>query len=156
VQERLNKSANAAEDYTAAISADAKFVSPYDRLARLSASATKWEEAEKYSKEAIDLNPVEFPSSFWYNALANYNLKRDAEAEKSARSLVKLDRAHAYPDAERMLADLASTRGDLAEAADHLKAYLDEAPAGKSAEQARKQLARIEQAQAAQASNQPK
>jgi tetratricopeptide (TPR) repeat protein len=156
VQEKLNKNANAAEDYTAAINADAKFVSPYDRLARLSASSTKWEDAEKYSKEAIDLNPVEFPSSFWYNALANYNLKRDAEAEKSARSLVKLDRAHAYPDAERMLADLTSARGDLAEAADHLKAYLDEAPAGKSAEQARKQLARIEQAKAAQASNQPK
>jgi tetratricopeptide (TPR) repeat protein len=156
VQEKLNKKDNAVEDYTAAISADPKLVSPYDRLARLSASATKWEDAEKYSKQAIDLNPVEFPSSFWYNALANYNLKRDAEAEKSARSLVKLDRAHAYPDAERMLADLASTRGDLAEAADHLKAYLDEAPAGKSAEQARKQLARIEQAKAAQASNQPK
>ena len=156
VQEKLNKNGNAAEDYTAAISADPKFVSPYDRLARLSASATKWEEAEKYSKQAIDLNPVEFPTSFWYNAIANFNLKRDAEAEKSARSLVKLDRAHAYPDAERMLADLTSARGDLAEAADHLKAYLDEAPAGKGADQVRKQLARIEQVKAAQASNPPK
>jgi tetratricopeptide (TPR) repeat protein len=153
VQHRLNKTSEAKTDYLAAIAADSKYVSPYDQLALLSAQQGDWKETQKYSKQAIDLNPVEFPSSFWYNAMANFNLKNNADAEKSANSLVKLDKTHRYPEAERMLADFAGSRGDLADAAAHLRAYLQEAPTAKGAEPAKQQLARIEQAQAAQAKN---
>ncbi len=155
VQHRLNKTKDAKADYLAAIAADSKYVSPYDQLALLSAQQADWQETLKYSKQAIDLNPVEFPSAFWYNAMANYNLKNSADAEKSANSLVKLDKAHRYPEAERMLAEFAGSRGDLNDAAAHLRAYLQQAPSGKGAEQAKQQLAKIEQAQAAQAKNAP-
>jgi tetratricopeptide (TPR) repeat protein len=144
VQHHLNKSADAANSYLAAISADSRYVSPYDQLALLSAERGNWQDALKYSRESITLNPVEFPSSFWYNALANYNLKNDSEAEKSAQSLVKLDIRHHFPQAETMLAEFAENRGDLATAATHLRAFLSAAPAAPNAADVKQQLARLE------------
>ena len=65
-------------------------VSPYDQLALLSAQEGKWQDAADFSKQALELNPVEFPSSYWYNALASYNLKRNADTEKDLTELIKL------------------------------------------------------------------
>ena len=144
VQHRLNKPDEAAKSYLAAVAADSRYVSPYDQLALLCGEQGKWQEAAQYSKAAINLNPVEFPSSFWYNALANYNLKNDAEAEKSAQTLVKMDLRHRFPQAETMLAEFAESHGDLLEAATHLRAFLLEAPAASNADAVKKQLARIE------------
>src|SRR5439155_10117302 len=100
VQQHQGQADAARKAYETSIGADSKFVSPYDQLARLSAEEGKWEDAASYSKQAISLNPVEFPSSLWYNAIANYNLKRPTDAEKSVKDLLKLDTQHRYPDAE--------------------------------------------------------
>ena len=105
VERRLNKPDEAKKSFLAAMAADNHFVSPFDQMALISAEQGQWQDAAQYSKQATDLNPVEFPSSFWYNALANYNLKNNAEAEKSARALLKLDSRHHYPQAETMLAE---------------------------------------------------
>lgn len=155
VQERLNKPEEAKKAFLAAMGADSHFVSPYDQLALLSAQQGKWEDAAKYSKQAVDLNPVEFPSSFWYNALANYNLKNYGDSEKSAKALIKLDSRRRFPEAERLLAEFASNRGDLDDTAAHLKAYLAAAPNSKSADTVKSDLARIEEARATQAKNAP-
>ena len=147
VQQRLKRPEDAASSYLKAIAADGRYVSPYNQLALLSGEQGKWQDAANYSKQAIDLNPVELPSSFWYNALANYNLKNDAEAETSARALVKLDEArHRFPQVETMLAEFAENRRDWAEAAAHLRAFLAEAPNAPTADLIKKQLARMEAA----------
>jgi tetratricopeptide (TPR) repeat protein len=152
-QQRLNKPEDAKESFLAAASADSHYVTPFDRLARLCAMQQNWPETAKYSKEAIDLNPFEFPSSLWYNALSNYNLKDAAETEKSARALIKIDPQHRYPDAETMLAEFAAKRGDLDEAATHIKNFLAEAPNAKNADLLRRQLAQIDTIRATQAKN---
>ncbi|MBV8904028.1 MAG: tetratricopeptide repeat protein, partial [Acidobacteriia bacterium] len=90
-EQRQNKPEDARKAWLAAIAADSKYVSPYDALAALAVMEGKWQDAVDYSQRAISLNPVEFPSAFWYNALANYNLKKPAAAEKSARELLKAD-----------------------------------------------------------------
>jgi tetratricopeptide (TPR) repeat protein len=149
VQQRENKPAEARKSYEAAIGADKKFVSPYDQLALLSAQGGSWEEALKYSKTVIELNPVEFPSAFWYNAIANYNLKNTGEAEKSAKALLKVDTRHRYPQAESMLAQFAVNRGEYAEAATHLRAYLALAPNAKDAATLKAELQKIDDASAA-------
>lgn len=146
VEQKLNQTEQAAKAWQAAIAADNKYVSPYDALAAVSLSAAKWQDAADYSKQAIDLNPVEFPSAFWYNALANYNLKKTEAAEKSDRELLKLDTAHKYPQAENLLAHLLAGKGNYAEAADHLRAYLVLVPNAKDAAVAREDLAKLEQA----------
>jgi Tfp pilus assembly protein PilF len=148
VEQRENKTDEARKSYEAAIEADKKFVSPYDQLALLSAQGGKWEDAAKYSQAAIELNPVEFPSAFWYNAIANYNLKKTGEAEKSAKALLKVDTRHKYPQAESMLAQFAVNRGEYAEAATHLRAYLALVPNGKDADTLKAELQKIDEANA--------
>jgi Tfp pilus assembly protein PilF len=149
VEQRENKTSEARKSYEAAIEADKKFVSPYDQLALLAAQGGSWEDAAKYSRTAIELNPVEFPSAFWYNAIANYNLKKNGEAEKSAKALLKVDTRHRYPQAESMLAQFAVNRGEYAEAATHLRAYLALVPNAKDADTLKAELQKIDDANAA-------
>ena len=145
VEQRENKIADARKSYEAAIAADNHYVSPYDQLAFLAAQESKWDDALSYSKQTISLNPVEFPSSYWYNALSNYYLKKPAEAEKSARELLKLDTAHHYPQAESLLAQILLERGERTEAAEHMRAYLALAPNASNAGQVRELLANLQQ-----------
>jgi tetratricopeptide (TPR) repeat protein len=147
-QQRNNQTNEARKSYQAAIDADNKYVSPYDQLALLAAQQGRWEDAAKFSKEAIDLNPVEFPASFWYSAVSNYNLKKPDEAEKSAQALLKLDTMHRFPEAESLLAQLALEKRDYPDAATHLRSYLQLAPNAKNADALKAELLKIEEANA--------
>lgn len=156
VQQRQGRAEDARKAYEAAIAADRKFVSPYDQLARLYAQEGKWEEAANFSKQAIALNPVEFPSAFWYNAIASYNLKRPDDAEKSVKDLLKLDTRHNYPDAENMMAQILLDRGNYPEAATHLRTFLTLVPNAKNADTLKQILLKIDQASAAPPAVPPK
>ncbi|MBV8072604.1 MAG: tetratricopeptide repeat protein [Acidobacteriaceae bacterium] len=149
VKERANDLPDARKAYIEAATADDKYVSPLDRLALLSAKEEKWQDTADYSKRVIDLNPVEFPSAFWYSAIANFNLKNIDEAQKSATALVKLDTQHKYPEAERMLAQIALSKDDYAGAAAHLRSYLSENPGAKDADSLKQTLLKIDEASAA-------
>jgi tetratricopeptide (TPR) repeat protein len=149
VQQRTGKAEEARKSYQAAIAADNKYVSPYDQLALLSAQQAKWQDAADLSKQAIGLNPVEFPSSFWYNALANYNLKKTDAAAKSAGELVKLDTTHKFPQVENLLAQISLEKGNYPDAAAHLRTYLTLVPNAQNADALKQTLLKIEQASAA-------
>ena len=146
VQQKQGKKDEARKSYQAAIDADGKYVSPYDQLALLAANDGKWQETENYSRQVIRLNPVEFPDAFWVNAIANYNLKKPDEAEKSAKEVLKLDTAHRYPEAEGLLGEIMLNKGNYSEAAAHLRTYLTLAPNSKNADQIKQVLAKIDQA----------
>ncbi len=150
VEEQLNKPTEAKQAYLAAASADSHFVTPDLRLARLAMVEKNWTEGAKYSEQVVGMNSVEFPAAFWYDALASYNLKNFAEAEKSARALVAMDSQHKYAEAESMLAEFTAKRGQLDEAEAHIKAYLAEAPNARNAEMMKRELAQIETVKAAQ------
>lgn len=156
VQQHEGRADDARKAYEAAIAADSRYVSPYDQLARLAAQEGKWEDAAKFSKQAISLNPVEFPSSFWYNAIASYNLKHTDDAEKSVKDLLKLDTRHNYPDAENMMAQILLDRGNYPEAATHLRSYLTLVPNAKNADTLKQILLKIDQASAAPPAVPPK
>ena len=147
VEQKERNTEAASKSYQAAIAADPKYVSPYDQLALLAAQATKWNDAADYSKRAIELNPVEFPSSFWYNALANYHLKKPEEEEKSLKAIIKLDTAHHYPESEDLYGQMLLAEGKYPEAATHLRAYLAIAPPGsKNTESVKQALVKLDQA----------
>ncbi|MBV8550050.1 MAG: tetratricopeptide repeat protein [Acidobacteriaceae bacterium] len=148
IEERQNRLDDARKSYLAAVAADNKYVSPYSRLALIAASRAKWQDAVDYSKQVIDLNPIEFPSAFWYSAIAYYNLHDLDQAQKSAVALVKLDTAHKYPEAERMLAEISLQKDNYAEAANHLRAYLQLNPTAKDADALKQTLLKIDQASA--------
>jgi tetratricopeptide (TPR) repeat protein len=147
LQQRDGSSAAAMKSFEAAIEADAKYASPYDQLALMSAQGQQWEAAAKYSSEAIALDSVDYPSCFWYNALANYHLKKTAEAEKSLAELLQKDKVHRYPQAENMFAQLLLEEGKYAEAAQHLREYLRLAPDAKDAGAAKELLTKLDKAQ---------
>lgn len=144
IQQKGGHSPEARKSYQAAIAADDRYVSPYDQLALLSAQESKWSDAADFSKHAVDLNPVEFPSSFWYNALANFNLKKYDEAEKSAKHLEQLDPGHKFVQTENLLARISLEKGDLSQAAVHMRAYLAAAPNAQDAANVRELLAKID------------
>lgn len=146
VQQRQGRTEDARKSYQAAITADPKYVNPYDRLALLSVQGSKWEEAANFSKQAMSLDPEEFPSSLWYNAYANYKLKKPNDAVKSAQDLLKRDTAHHYPQAERLLTQIYLEKGDYSDAATHLRTYLSLDPHAQDADALRQMLLKIEQA----------
>lgn len=134
----------ARKSYQSAIDADSKYVNPYDQLARMAAQAGNWQEAADFSKKAIGLNSVEFPSSLWYNALASYQLKNAKDAERSVRDLLKLDTRHNYPQAENLMGQLLLDQGDYPEAATHLKSYLTLVPNAQNADAVRQMLNKLD------------
>ncbi len=148
IQQKTGNAEGARKSYAAAIAADSKYVSPYNQLGMLAAQDAKWQDAADYSKQVIQLNPVEFPGAFWLNALANYKLKRLDEAEKSVRELLKADTVHKFPQAEGLLGEIFWEKGNYPEAATHLRAYLTLHPDAKDADNIRQALAKIDQASA--------
>lgn len=146
IQEKKGQASDARKSYEAAIAADSKYVSPYQQLALLAAKEGNWEDAAKFSKKVITLDPVEYPVSLWYNAVANYRLKHPAEAEKSIQELLRLDTRHKFPDAETMMAQLLLDQGKYSEAAGHLRTYLTLVPNAKNADSLKQVLAKISQA----------
>ncbi|MBV9294037.1 MAG: DUF3808 domain-containing protein, partial [Acidobacteriaceae bacterium] len=148
IERHEGKTDDARKSYESAIAADPKYVSPYDQLAWLSSQQQKWEDAASFSKQVIQLNPVEFPGDFWFNAIANYKLGKLTEAEKSANELLKLDAAHKFPEAETMLAQILLEKRNYSDAATHLRAYLALVPNAKNADQLKQTLARLDEAKA--------
>ncbi len=148
VEQRQGKNDDAANAWQSAVASDNHYVSPLDALASLSLQQNKWQDAADYSKQATDLNPVEFPNAFWCNAFANYQLKKLDAAETSTKQLLKLDTAHKYPQAESLLAHILVEKGNLSEAAVHLRAYLALQPNAQDAAALRQVLEKIDQASA--------
>jgi cytochrome c-type biogenesis protein CcmH/NrfG len=81
------------------------------------------------------------------DAVANFNLKKLAPAEKSAREAVKLDPRHQNPRADYLLGLVLMEKRDYAGAATELKNYLAMAPTADNHEEVRKQIEQIEKSQ---------
>ena len=144
IHEQKNEADAARKAYSQALAADAKFVSPYEGMYRLAARENKWPEVAEISQRVIHLNPYDFPAAYFFNAVANLNLKNLDAAEKSGREAVKLDTRHENPRAEHVLAVILAQKQDLTGATEHMHAFLKLVPKGPEAELVQKQLAQID------------
>jgi tetratricopeptide (TPR) repeat protein len=142
--ERRDDVEGARKAYAEALSADSKFVSPYLQMALLSAKENKWQDVADTTDRVIKLNPMDFPQAFFYNSVANFNLKNIDAAEKSAREAVKLDTAHRMPKAQHLLGVILAEKRDYSGAADNLRGYLKFAPNAQDATAVRQQLTELE------------
>lgn len=157
LQERKHDVEAAKKSYAQALAADSKYLKPYRQLAGIAMREQKWQEAKDTTARLVRLDPVDFPDAWYYNAVANYELKDYDAAEKSAREGVKTDADHVVPRTNQLLAVLLAGKGDLPGAAASLKNYLKVAPDGPEAETVKKQLAAVEQKiQASAPPEQPK
>ncbi len=139
-----NKPDEAKAAFTKALEADPKYVNPYMPLAQMAAGGQKWDEAAEFSGKLIRLNPVDFPQAFLINGVANFNLKKYEEAEKSAQEAVKMDTQHRMPKAHHLLGALLAEKGELEPAATQLRDYLKFSPQAGDADGVRKLITEIE------------
>jgi tetratricopeptide (TPR) repeat protein len=140
-QDKVNEARNA---YSKAVEADAKFVNPYLQLADLAVREQKWQEVIDTTNRIVKLDPVDFPVAYFYNSVANYQLRNFEAAEDSAREALKLDKQHRIPKVNHVLGVILAQKGDFSEAAQQMKSYLQFAPNANDADVVKKQLAEVE------------
>ena len=145
--EVLREQSNAKEARTAyerAIQEDPKYIKPYLQLARMDLAEGRMEDAAKTTDQALALNPIEFPGIYFYNAVANFNLKRLDSAERSARRAVELDTEHEVPRSEYVLGTVLTAKGDRRGALEHMRKYLEISPKAADAAEVKGRIAALE------------
>ncbi len=127
-----------------ALESDPKYLKPYLQLARLALSEGRIEAAGQITSRALALNPVEFPGLYYYDAVAEFRLRRFDDAERSARRAIELDDEHEIPLAESLLGSVLAAKGDRAGAISHYRKYLAISPQATDAEATKRRIAELE------------
>jgi tetratricopeptide (TPR) repeat protein len=140
------KSPDAHDSYTKAVAADSLFVLPHEHLASLAAQGGRWQETLDETTRELELNPRGTPQVWYYNALANMQLKKMDIAEASAKKSLAMDPLHEQPNTEQLLAVLLANKGDDAGALEHLKNCLTYFPPGPDLDLVKQQIAQLEPA----------
>lgn len=146
--------AAAREAYTKATAIDTKFVPPYLELASMACEAENWKEALDFTGHILDLEPFKSPSgytldldryayaeAYFYDALANFNLDRMADAERSALKAEQELRTHS-PRLHLLLAEIFAQRKNYTKAILEAQTYLELAPHAFNADQVRARIAK--------------
>jgi len=154
IHEKNGKVEAARKAYTEALSADARFISPYMQLAQMAVKEAKWQDVADTTSRIVKLNPFSFPQAYFYNAVANFNLQKLDAAEASAREALKIDSEHRIVKTSHLLGVILAQKNDYTGAAEHMENYLKFAPQANDAEQVRKQLEEIRRFTAAPAQQQ--
>jgi thioredoxin-like negative regulator of GroEL len=154
--------------YLKATTIDSKFLPPYLKLATMAFDRRDWKEVLHLTQHILDLDPlnrtavteyiVDFdPEScaeaYFYNAVANYEVGRMGEAEKSALKAEHVDLLTRFPQLHLLLAEIFARRSNYAGAMDELRTYLELVPNANDTDRVREQLAAYQKANASAAVN---
>ncbi len=139
----------AIKEYTQALAADPRFVNPSFGLALIAMQEKRWEDVVMFTDQVAKMNSLAFPSAYFYNAVANYNLGRIEPAEQSARKFKSLDIEHRHPDVCLLLGQIFLRKNDSASAALEMREYLTLAPTAANAEEVRQWLKSYDDARVA-------
>ena len=142
-----SKTVEAGAAWKRALEADPKYIKAYLQLTRLALEEKRMEEAAGFAERALAMNPIEFPAIYFYDAAANYNLRRLDQAEKSVRRAIDLDSHHQIPRAEVLLGSVLAAKGDRRGAVEHLRKYLEMSPKAIDAAEVHRTIAKLESAE---------
>jgi tetratricopeptide (TPR) repeat protein len=168
VLQKQGQNGDAFTAYTRATSIDTRFLPPYLSLAVMASDARDWTEVVHLTGHILDSDPlnhsngyiVDFDASncteaYFYNAFANYKLKKLDDAEKSALKAEQRANVGArYPQLHLLLAEIFAEKNNYSGAINEAQTYLELVPDAKDADQVRAQLTKLEKLNAA-ASNEP-
>jgi len=132
--------------YQKALAADPKFATPYASLAALALKELKWQELADESDKVIELDPEDFPDAYYFSAVAHLQLGQLEIAEKSGRQAVARNLDEHNPRSHYALGLILAQRGNPAEGAEQLRAFLKAAPKVADAGRIRQQQRDMEQA----------
>jgi len=143
VFEQRSEPKEAADACEHALKVDPKYIRPYLQLMRLAVNGKQMQDAASLGDRAIHLDPVEFPGVYYYDAVANYELKHADAAENAARKAIELDKGHDYPAAEEILGKVLADKGDTRGAREHFAKYVKLAPKADDVDEIRQRMAEL-------------
>jgi tetratricopeptide (TPR) repeat protein len=132
------------QSFEAAARAEPHWPDPLLELSLLDLRAGEWKDLADVTDQVLRLNSFDYPEAFFYNAVANYNLRRLPAAEKSGRAAERLDTRRQYPRIALLLGNILALDHQYAEAANEFRDYLALEPQAADAPTVRKQLAEVE------------
>jgi outer membrane protein assembly factor BamD (BamD/ComL family) len=159
VLEEQNQNDAAQKAYTQSTNIDTKFLPPYLSLASMAYAKQNWTDVRDLTGHILDLDPLNradvtsyildldqrnYVDAYFYNALANYNLNKLDDAEKSARKAEHVDLLPRFPQVHLLLADIYTRKNRYSSAISELQLYLELLPNANDANQAREQLAKLQ------------
>jgi TolA-binding protein len=144
VLQKQNQKDEAHTAYTQATTADGRFLPPYLSLALMAGEAENWTEVANLTGQILDRDPLNYPDAYFFNSVANYNLKKMEDAKKSGLQAERLDQRHRFPQVHLLLAEIFTQKNDYRTAITEMQTYLNVAPQAKNADQVRERLAKLE------------
>jgi tetratricopeptide (TPR) repeat protein len=131
--------------YAQSIAADSRYLRPYEQLYLIGFKEKKWQEVADNTERVLRLDPYDYPGAYYYNAVANLQLRRLVPAEKSARQSVSLDTHKENPQGMFVLGVILAEKRDYTGAAENFRAYLKAVPDAKDGDMVRRHLAEVEE-----------
>lgn len=146
--------------FTRATAIDNRYLPPYLSLASIAFEEGNWPVLLALSNHILDLDPlnhanvtgfiadldsVNCADAYFYNAVANFQLNKVEEAQKSALKAEQIALPAPFPQVHLLLGEIFSRKNDYATAISELHTYLELAPNASNAEQVRVHLANLEQ-----------
>jgi tetratricopeptide (TPR) repeat protein len=165
ILQKQNEEDAARKAFTQATTIDSKFLPPYLSLATMAYRSESWTEVlvltdhilglDPLNQAAVttyilDLDPMNYAGAYFYNAMANYQLKKMEDAERSALKAEHLDLLTHFPQVHLLLAELFARKSDYGVAIAQIETYLALAPYAQGADQARERLAELQKLNGAQ------
>jgi TolA-binding protein len=138
-----NNSSRAREAFLKAIELDPKYITPYLSLTHMEISLNQWSEATRLSDRIIELNPY-LPLGRYFHALAHFQARDFAGAEKSIQVLQSANKGPRLPLVHYMMGVILARRGDYINAAREFTSFLElplSASVAPMADKAKKQIA---------------
>jgi tetratricopeptide (TPR) repeat protein len=145
VLERGEHYPEAREAYASALAADSKYVYPYQQLYQMALREQNWQDLADKTDQLLHLDPYEFPTAYYFNALAHLQLKEYDAAEKSAQQAVEADWKQANPKTHYLRGAILVQKKDWTGAAESFRAYLKAAPDATDKAYVEKTLGQIDQ-----------
>lgn len=158
--ERQNQKDSARSAYSQATASDMKFLPPYLSLASMAFEEGDWPAVLQYTGHILDVDPFNYgemntyvldldelnPAAvYFYNAVANYQLHRFDEAEKSVLKAERSDLLTHFPQLHVLLAEIFTRKKNYDGAILELRSYLELVPHAKDADLIRERLARLQE-----------
>ena len=138
--------AEARRAYSQALTADSKFLPPYERLSIIAMRESKWQEVADASDKLLGLDPSTYPNVYYMSSVAHLELQHFDVAEKKAREAIRLDPAKKNMQSYYILGLAQASQGNFQESMAAIKTFLATPPAGANVELVRKQLSQMEEA----------
>jgi tetratricopeptide (TPR) repeat protein len=143
--------------FTQAATADNRFLPPYLSLSVMAFQAEEWKDVLSYTSHILDLDSMhhvagyvldldssDYTGAYYFNAYANYKLKRFEEAEKSGLKAEHMDLLSRFPQLHLLLAEIFARKQNYDTAIIEARTYLELAPHSPNTEQVRARLESFE------------